>query len=308
LRLPDGINKPEGGARQLPHQHRAGVAFNQEEDILKEGNSMKDFKNKLRKFLPKLRDAKEKNLNEADTRMRIRLMLSEVLGYDLLDEITQEHMIQSHYVDLTVKAPLWDKKAGKYQPKIVYFIEAKSIDTTLRDTHAYQANNYAASGGVNLSLLTNSVDYRLYHLTWDKIGVQNSMILSFNLLDDDFNDMAEKLFLLSKESFKKGIIEKYIAETTSLSDKNLVMALLSERVLNAIRLELKNIAGHNIRNEAIEKQLSNCFGTELYEMARGCIKKSDKKKNKPKGKIETTQPEFCPLPPGKISSEGTEKD
>src|SRR4030066_701017 len=127
---------------------------------------MKEFKSALRKFLPKIRDAKEKNLNEADTRMRIRLLLSDVLGYDMLNEITQEHVIQGHYVDLTVK----------HKDKIIYFIEAKSVDTTLRDTHVYQTTNYAATGGVNLGLLTNSIDYRLYHLTWDKKKVDSNLI------------------------------------------------------------------------------------------------------------------------------------
>jgi hypothetical protein len=241
---------------------------------------MKEFKTTLKRFLPKLRDAKEKNLNEADTRMRIRLLLSEVLGYDLLEEITQEHMVQGHYVDLTVKAPLWDKKAGKYSPKIVFFIEAKSADTTLRDTHAYQAVNYAATGGVNLCLLTNGIDYRLYHLTWGREKVENSLLLFFNILDDDLNDVAEKLRLLSKESFKKGRIDKYIAEATSLEDKNLIQAMLSKRVLTAIRLELKSITGHNIKDEAIEKCIKELFSEELYEMAKACVKKQEKRKEK----------------------------
>ena len=106
---------------------------------------MKEFKAALKKFLPKIIDAKEKNLNEADTRMRIRLLFSEFLGYDILEDITQEHMVQGHYVDLTVKC----------KGKIILFVEAKSVDTTLRDTHVYQATNYAATGGVNLCVLTN---------------------------------------------------------------------------------------------------------------------------------------------------------
>lgn len=250
---------------------------------------MKDIKSSIKKFLPKIRDAKDKNLNEADTRMRIRLLLHEVLGYDLLDEITQEHMVQSHYVDLTVKAPVWDKKAGKYNPKIVFFIEAKSVDTTLRDTHAYQATNYAATGGVNLCLLTNSVDYRLYYLTWGKAKVENSLILSFNILDDDINEVAEKLYLLSKESFKKGIIDKYIAEVTSLGDNNLLKALLSDRVLNAIRLELKDITGHNIKNEAIEKSISELFSDELYAAVRACIKRQVRREKKAIEPVEQQQ-------------------
>jgi hypothetical protein len=231
---------------------------------------MKEFKAALKKYLPKARDAKEKNLNEADTRMRVRILLSDVLGYDLLNEITAEHLVQGHYVDLTVK----------FRDKIVFFIEVKSIDTTLRETHAYQATNYAATGGVNLCLLTNGIDYRLYYLTWDKAKVENNVILSFNLLEDDINDVAEKLFLISKESFKKGVINKFIAEVTSLEDKNMLQALLSKRVLSAIRLELKLVTGHSVKVEAIEKCLSKFFSTELYEAARACLKRQEKREKK----------------------------
>lgn len=251
---------------------------------------MKEFRAALKKFIPKLREAKEKNLNEADTRMRVRLLLSEVLGYDLLDDITQEHMVQSHYVDLTVKN----------KGKIIFFIEAKSVDTTLRETHAYQATNYAATGGVNLCLLTNGVDYRLYYLTWDKAKVENTLILSFNLIDDDINEAAEKLFLLSKESFKKGLMDKYIAEVTSLGDKNLVQALLSRRVLSAIRLELKGITGHNIKEEAIERSISKLFSAELYEMAKACLKRQERRVKKA---AEAEKPVLCPLPVQHIEEE-----
>jgi hypothetical protein len=214
-------------------------------------DKIKGLRTNLKKFIPKMKDAKDKNLNEADTRMRIRVLLSDVLGYDLLDEITQEHMVQGHYVDLTVKATLWDKKTGKYKPTIIFFIEAKSIETNLKDTHVYQATNYAASGGVNLCLLTNGVDYRLYHLIWDKAKVEHSMILSFNLLDDNIDDLAEKLYLLSKESFKKGVIEKYINEKVSLSDRNMAIALFSKRALGAIRLELRNLTGNNVNEDPL---------------------------------------------------------
>jgi len=232
---------------------------------------MKEFRVALRKYIPKAREAKEKLLNEADTRMRVRVLLSDVLGYDLLNEITAEHMVQGHYVDLTVK----------FKGKIIFFIEVKSIDTTLRETHAYQATNYAATAGVNLCLLTNGIDFRVYYLTWDKAKVESNVILSFNVLDDDINDVAEKLFLLSKESFKKGLIDKYIAELTSLEDRKLLQALLSKRVLSALRLELKNISGHNVKIEAIEKCLSKMFSTELYETAKACLRRQERRWKKP---------------------------
>jgi len=233
-------------------------------------DKMKEFKSKLKKFIPVIRDAKEKNINEADTRMRIRVLLADVLGYNMLEDITQEHMVQGHYVDLTVKN----------KGKIIFFIEAKSIDTTLRDTHAYQATNYAATGGVNLCLLTNGIDYRLYYLTWERSKVENTLILSFNILDEDINTVSEKLYLLSPESFKKGLMDKYIAEITSLEDKNLLQAMLSKRALSSIRLELKNITGHNIKEEAIEKSISKLFSNELYEIAKACVKRQERKEKR----------------------------
>lgn len=236
---------------------------------------MKDFKAVLRKFLPKIREAKEKGLNEADTRMRVRLLLSEVLGYDLLEDITQEHMVQGHYVDLTVKAKLWDNKQKKYDHKIILFVEAKSVDTTLRQTHAYQAVNYAATGGVDLVLLTNLVDYQLHHITWDKKAVEPDLVMSFNILDDDINDVAAKLSLLSRESFRKGTIHGYLKEATTLSDKNFITALMSPKVLSAIRSSLRDITGHRIKNDSaiienIRKLLDN---DALYDEARKIVPK-----------------------------------
>lgn len=240
---------------------------------------MHEFRAKVKKFIPIVKDAKEKSLNEADTRMRIRLLLSEVLGYDMLQEITQEHMVQGHYVDMTVKTSLWNKEAGKYKETILFFIEAKAVETVLRDTHAYQATNYAATGGVNLCVLTNGIDYRLYHLTWDKAKVENSIVLSLNMLDDDVDSLAEKLYLLSKESFKKGIISKYISESISLADKNVARAMFSERVMTAIRKELKAITGHNAKDEAIRRILEKHFDSQ-YCVGGGSERKPARKPKK----------------------------
>lgn len=231
---------------------------------------MKDIKPVLKKFLPKIREAKEKGLNEADTRMRIRLLFSDVLGYDLLEDITQEHMVQSHYVDLTVKAKLWDSKQKKYDQKIVLFVEVKSVDTTIRQTHAYQAVNYAATGGIDLVLLTNLIEYQLYHIRWDKKAVEPEQVMAFNILDDDLNEVAEKLKLLTRDSFRKGQIHKYLQEATTLSDRNFMTALLSPRVLSAIRNSLKDITGHRIsNNDAIVRNIRLLFNNDsLYDEAR----------------------------------------
>ncbi|MDH4232897.1 MAG: type I restriction enzyme HsdR N-terminal domain-containing protein [Nitrospirota bacterium] len=235
---------------------------------------MKEFKAALKKFLPKIKDARDRNLNEADTRMRIRLLLSDVLGYDILEDITQEHMVQGHYVDMTVK----------YKGQVKFFLEAKSVDTNLKDTHVYQATNYAATAGVNLCILTNGIEYRLYNISWNKSKVDSTLAFSVNILDDPFEEAVERLWLLSRESVRKGFIDKFIAEITSLSDRNLLQALMAPRVISSIRRELKDNTGHNVREEAVQKSIKKLFSDELYEIVKECLKKPARPKaSKPEG-------------------------
>jgi len=239
---------------------------------------MKEFKSRLRKFLPRLNEAREKSMNEADTRMRIKLLFSEVLGYDLLDDITQEHMIQGHYVDISVKMKAWDKASKSHKNKIIFFIETKSADTTLRETHVYQATNYAATAGVNLCLLSNGTDYKVYHLDWHESKIEKTEIMSFNLVDEPLNDVAGMLYLLSKSSFKKGEMDKYVAESTTLSDKNLAVALLSDRVINAVRLELRAITGHNVSADSITPAVRDLFSNDILEYVLTHTRRAQKRK------------------------------
>ncbi|MEW5897546.1 MAG: hypothetical protein AB1668_07670, partial [Nanoarchaeota archaeon] len=76
------------------------------------------------------------------------------------------------------------------------------------------------------------------------------------------------------------IIDKYIAEVTSLEDKNLLQAMLSKRALAVIRSELKSITGHGIRKEAIEKSISKLFSAELYDIAKACLKRQERRERK----------------------------
>jgi hypothetical protein len=59
-----------------------------------------DIRKPLRKYLPFLLRAQEENLNEADTAQRIVEVFKEVLGYDVMTEITREKQIREKYVDI----------------------------------------------------------------------------------------------------------------------------------------------------------------------------------------------------------------
>jgi len=53
-----------------------------------------DIRKDLKKFLPHLLMAQEKNLNEADTIQRLVKVFEEVLGYDGMTEITHEKKVR----------------------------------------------------------------------------------------------------------------------------------------------------------------------------------------------------------------------
>lgn len=62
-----------------------------------------DLRRPLKKFLPHLLQAKNDNLNEADTVMRVIKVFEDVLEFSAMSEITRESNIKDKYVDLAIK-------------------------------------------------------------------------------------------------------------------------------------------------------------------------------------------------------------
>ena len=62
-----------------------------------------DVRRPLKKLIPVLKQARQENLNEANTVQRLIMVLQEVLGYDPLTEITRELEVKDKYVDLALK-------------------------------------------------------------------------------------------------------------------------------------------------------------------------------------------------------------
>lgn len=81
-----------------------------------------DIQKPLKKFLPHLLKAREDNLNEADTLLRIIKVFEEVLDYDPMAEITREAQVRDKYVDLAIKL----------DGTVRLLVEAKSAATVLR--------------------------------------------------------------------------------------------------------------------------------------------------------------------------------
>ena len=97
-----------------------------------------DVTQALRKLHPALLEAEERNLNEADTRLHVVRLLTDVLGYDELSEGTSEQRIRHRYVDFAVRIDGVTK----------FLIEVKAAKSPLRDRHIEQAEHYAAQKNI----------------------------------------------------------------------------------------------------------------------------------------------------------------
>lgn len=192
----------------------------------------------LDRFSTAFRDARDRAANESDTVMYLVKFFEEVLGYDALKgEISKEVAIKDRYCDLALKI----------DGSIRLLIEAKAASQkTLADKHIEQAENYASRAGVPWVLLTNGVEWRLYHLTFNEgEGIAHDVAFELNLLEDlerDAEPMWAKLELLSRAAVKKGSLEDFWAQRKVLSPASVVRVLFHEEVLRVVRRLLRKDA------------------------------------------------------------------
>jgi len=112
----------------------------------------------LRKFAKQFIELRESNANESDTVARLRDFFEDVLGYDGVKDITSETEMKGKYVDLCLKI----------EGKICLLVEAKAAALQLRVRQIDQAKHYASENGFRWVLLTNGVEWNLYHVSFDE--------------------------------------------------------------------------------------------------------------------------------------------
>ena len=110
------------------------------------------FKKNLKYYSKILESAKDRDINESDTVDIISDILADILGFDKYLEITREYAIKGTYCDLAIKNG----------SEVRYLIECKAIGTKLNESHLRQVRDYAASKGVDLTILTNGVKWQVY--------------------------------------------------------------------------------------------------------------------------------------------------
>lgn len=201
----------------------------------------------LKTFQGILEQQKARDISEADTVTIVKDVLSDVFGYDKYAELTSEHSIRGTYCDLAVKL----------EGKMAFLIEVKAIGTDLKDGHVKQAIDYAANQGCEWVVLTNAIEWRLYHVIFKK-PIDKQEIAHFSLLKVSAKNEydIEKMHLITREGFAKSALSEYRDRKDATSRYMLAAIILhSDSVQSAIKREIRRVSEIIVDEEIIDKML-----------------------------------------------------
>jgi len=165
-------------------------------------------KSEIKKLIDKYDKVKDKHYNEEATKNDFILPLFKILGWDVedSDEVSKEENISGKRVDYGFRIDGIPK----------FFLEAKGLNNEDLEgsrmvkgrevTYAEQATNYAYYKGCNWAVLTNFKGIKVYD-AWAKSSPSSSFRFAI-WIDTLLNDFDNSLYLLSKEAFEQGLLDK----------------------------------------------------------------------------------------------------
>lgn len=187
------------------------------------------LKKAIRHLAKPLAEAVSRDANEADTRLLVTDLLRDGLGYHEYGDLATEYRVRGEYADYGIRI---DKQ-------LTAFVEVKRATTKLGPKHLRQIELYAVNEGVEWLILTNSIDWQVYHLS-PGMPVTIDLAFKINLLDEalPIGQKVAKLFYIHHESLKRRQIDELWRLQAATSPKRLAEALLSAPVLLALRREV----------------------------------------------------------------------
>jgi predicted type IV restriction endonuclease len=196
----------------------------------------------IRRFSKPLADMVARDANEGDTRLLVTDFLCEALGFDKFEDLTTEYAVKGEFADYGVRI---DKQ-------LVAFIEVKRVTTKLGAKHLRQVEMYAVNEGVEWLILTNGVEWQVYHLTGG-LPVVIDLVATIDLLSaEQLPRKVDQMYFLTRESLRRRQIDELWLARRATSPKSLARILLSEPVVTAFRKELKRATGHNAESAELD--------------------------------------------------------
>ena len=244
----------------------------------------------FRKLAPFLLEAEDAALNEADTVQRLVKVFEEAFGYNPFGEITREKQVKDKYVDLAIKV----------EGGIKFFIEAKAAGVKLRERHIEQAERYAAEGNIPWVLLTNGVQWQLYHLSFDE-GIEYDVVVEADLRAQGADAVADALAVLHRDSVRKGGLDEFWREHSALSPETVIGALFHEDSLRVVRREIRRKMGLLVDEEDLADAIKRILSAEALA-ACGPVK--IRRKRKARAPEEATVPVPVESPAAPVAPPG----
>ncbi len=232
--------------------------------------------------------------NEAETRRRVERIFEMIMGYSAFDHLSREKAVkgagETEHVDFAVQL----KPGSDAEP--IMMVELKRVGVDLALKHLKQVTSYAIDSGCEWVLLTNSRDWRLYHVEFGQ-PPKTKPIEHWNLLTDDIAELAAKFDVISYKKVKKGSLKKLWEKATVLSANSLLNALISQDSTRVLRRVLRKNTGVMIAREDLIKGIRKILNENAaIELSKVKIEPQQKKKRKTKAiktepaKAEVTEP------------------
>ncbi|MBT9147690.1 MAG: Type IIS restriction enzyme Eco57I [Syntrophomonadaceae bacterium] len=140
-----------------------------------------------------------KKYTEADTRRVFILPLFKALGWDVSsrEEVTEEERVSRGRVDY----------AFRLRGIPEFFLEAKALKADFDNPeYAKQAINYAYHKGVTWAVLTNFEGLKVFNAEVKEAKVFQALF--FELRWDEYLSHLDQLWLLSRDAFQQGLLDK----------------------------------------------------------------------------------------------------
>lgn len=201
----------------------------------------------VRRFNKPLMDLVARDANEGDTRLLVTDFLCEGLGYDKYEDLTTEYQVKGEFADYGVRI---DKQ-------LLAFIEVKRCTQKLGVKHLRQVQMYAVNEGVEWMILTNGQVWQVWHMT-PGLPVVIDLALEVDLLGEGgWALKGDAMFHLSKDAFKRRLIDELWKARAATSPRSLAHIVLADSVVEAVRKELRRQTGYNAEAKELEKILRN---------------------------------------------------
>jgi predicted type IV restriction endonuclease len=199
----------------------------------------------VKKYQKPLDELVKRDANEGDTRLLVTDILCDALGYDKYEDLTTEYQVKVDFADYGVRI---DKQ-------LVAFIEVKRCAQSLNQKHLHQVQSYAVNEGVEWMILTNGRNWQLWHMT-PGLPVIMDMVLDIDLLSAETTaKKGDALFYLSRDSFKKKVVDQLWKQRAATSAKAITKVITSAKMVEELRKELRRQSGFNVDAKQIQDTL-----------------------------------------------------